>query len=143
MSRDGAGAELRAAIAASDDGALRFDEFMRLALYGEDGFYITTRAGGGRAGRRGDFLTAAEVGPLFGVLVGRYLDAEWDRIGQPNPFVVVDAGAGPGTLARSVLAATPHCRDALTYVTVERSASLRATRRPAGGRRAGSPSARR
>jgi len=130
MNRLDASDELRAAIAASDDGALRFDEFMRLALYGEHGFY-TAREGGGRAGRRGDFLTAPEVGPLFGVLVARYLDGEWDRIGQPDPFVVVDAGAGPGTLARSVLAAAPRCRDALAYVAVERSAGQRAEH-PAG-----------
>ena len=30
------------------------------------------------------------------------LDAEWERLGRPDPFTVVDAGAGPGTLARSV-----------------------------------------
>jgi SAM-dependent MidA family methyltransferase len=89
---------------------------MDLALYGPSGFYTS---GGGRAGRRGDFLTSPEVGPLFGAVVARYLDAEWERIGRPDPFTVVDAGAGPGTLARSVLAATPRCREALHYVAVE------------------------
>jgi SAM-dependent MidA family methyltransferase len=39
---------------------------------------------------------------------------------------VVDAGAGPGTLARSVLAAEPACAPALRYLLVERSAALRA-----------------
>ena len=76
---------------------------MDLALYGEAGFYM--RADGGSAGRRGDFITSPEVGPLFGAVLGRYLDAEWERIGRPDPFTVIDAGAGPGTLARTVLAA--------------------------------------
>ncbi len=101
---------------------VRFDEFMRQALYGPSGFYTS---GGGKAGRRGDFLTSPEVGPLFGAVVARFLDAEWARIGRPDPFVVVDAGAGPGTLARSVLAAEPECRAAMRYVAVEISAEQR------------------
>ena len=48
------------------------------------------------------------------------------QLGRLDPFVVVDAGAGPGTLARSVLAADPACAAALRYVLVERSAAQRA-----------------
>ena len=59
----------------------------------------------GPAGRRGDFLTSPEVGPLFGAVLARALDAWWDELGRPDPFMVVEAGAGPGTLARSVLLA--------------------------------------
>lgn len=95
--------------------AIGFDRFMDVALYGAGGFY--TR--GGKAGRRGDFITSPEVGPLFGAVVARYLDSEWQRIGRPDPFTVIDAGAGPGALARSVLAAQPACGAALRYVTVE------------------------
>ena len=97
------------------DEVLGFDRFMDLALYGPDGFYTS----GGRAGRRGDFITSPEVGPLFGAVVARSLDSEWDRIGRPDPFTVIDVGAGPGSLARSVLAAEPACRTALRYVAVE------------------------
>ncbi len=96
---------------------------MELALYGVEGFY--TKADGGSAGRRGDFITSPEVGPLFGAVIARYLDAEWKRIGQPEVFTVVDAGAGPGTLARSVRAARPECSDALHYVAVEISPGQR------------------
>jgi SAM-dependent MidA family methyltransferase len=93
---------------------------MELALYGEHGFYTT-----GRAGRRGDFLTSPEVGPLFGVVLARFLDHEFDRLRRPDPFTVVEAGAGPGTLARAVLAARPACGRALRYVAVEVSAAQR------------------
>ncbi len=103
-------------------GAIRFDRFVELALYGESGFYTTT----GRAGRRGDFLTSPEVGPLFGAVVARWLDHEWEQQGRPSPFTVIDLGAGPGTLARSVLAARPLCIEAMKYVAVERSATQRA-----------------
>ena len=114
-------AEIRREIAAS--GPIPFEQFMELALYGVDGFY--TKVDGGSAGRRGDFITSPEVGPLFGAVVARYLDAEWKRIGRPDVFTVVDAGAGPGTLARSVLAARPECGDALRYVAVEISPGQR------------------
>lgn len=102
--------------------AIPFSEFMDRALYGDHGFYTST----GRAGRRGDFITSPEIGPLFGAVVARYLDAEWRRLGRPERFRVVEAGAGPGTLARSVLAAAPECATALSYATVELSAEQRA-----------------
>ncbi len=96
---------------------------MASALYGPAGFYTS----GGRAGRRGDFLTSPEVGPLFGAVVARFLDAEWVRLGRPDTFTVVDAGAGPGALARSVLAAVPACLGALRYVAVDVSEAQRAS----------------
>ena len=114
--------EISAAIAAAG-GAIPFSEYMQLALYGEGGFYTT----GGRAGRRGgDFITSPEVGPLFGTVIARALDAWWKELGSPSQFDVVECGAGPGTLARSILAAQPECADAMHYVAVEISASQRA-----------------
>ncbi len=114
--------EISAAIAAAG-GAIPFSEYMQLALYGEGGFYTT----GGRAGRRGgDFITSPEVGPLFGTVIARALDAWWKELGSPSRFDVVECGAGPGTLARSILAAPPECADAMHYVAVEISASQRA-----------------
>lgn len=107
----------------SDGGPIGFDELMEMALHARGlGFYETI----GAAGRReGDFLTSVEVGPLFGALVARRLDTAWRSLGEPNPFTVVDAGAGRGTLARSVLDAEPDCAAAIQYVMVERSVELR------------------
>jgi SAM-dependent MidA family methyltransferase len=108
-------------------GSIRFDEYMDLALYAPgEGFFAT----GGGAGRGGaDFLTSPEVGPLFGTLVGEYLDRRWESLGCPDPFVVVEAAAGRGALAMAVLAASPRCRSALRYVLVERSEELRRRQR--------------
>lgn len=102
-----------------------FSAFVEWALYDDEiGFYA---GAGGSAGRRGaDFLTSPEVGPLFGAVVARAVDTWWRDLGEPDPFVVVEAGAGPGTLARTVLVAEPACATALRWVLVERSAEQRA-----------------
>jgi len=107
---------------------------MEAALYDpEAGFF--TRGRGPSA--RGDFVTSPETGSLFGMLVARALDREWVRLGRPERFTVVEAGAGDGRLAREVLRAGPECGHALEYVLVERSPAARAAQReriPAGSR---------
>jgi SAM-dependent MidA family methyltransferase len=105
-------------------GPVGFDVLVDAALYDPSGgFYVD----GGRAGRGGDFITSPEVGPLFGAVVARALDDWWAEAGEPSVFVVVEAGAGPGTLSRTVLHARPACSAALRYVLVEGSASQRAS----------------
>jgi SAM-dependent MidA family methyltransferase len=104
----------------------RFDEYVDRCLYGDDGFYATRGEAGGA---RGDFVTSPEVGPLFGHVVGRWLDGVWTGLGEPGRFTVVEAGAGRGALANAILASGPRCAGALDYVTVERSSRLRDAQR--------------
>lgn len=111
---------IRGAIADAG-GSIPFSRFMDLALYGDGGFYSS----GGRAGRRGDFITSPEVGPLFGAVLARAVDRVWEQCGSPDGFTVVEAGAGPGTLARSITAAGPLCLRNGRYVAVETSDSQR------------------
>jgi SAM-dependent MidA family methyltransferase len=96
---------------------------MEAALYGEDGFFTAGK------GARRDFVTSPEVGSLFGACVARALDASWHALDEPDPFLVVEAGAGTGRLAREILRARPDCLRALRYVLVERSERLRAEQR--------------
>jgi len=112
--------DVHAAILAAG-GPIPFARFMDLALYGPNGFYATH----GTAGRRGDFLTSPEVGPLFGVVISRYLDSVWTSLGRPDRFDVVEVGAGPGTLARSILRSGAECLPSINYVAVEVSATQR------------------
>ena len=102
-------------------GPIPFDDVVETALYGEGGFYASGRG----AGRSRDFLTSPEVGPLFGAVLGRALDSWWDEIGSPDPFLVVEVGAGVGTLCRDIVASRPRCTSALRYLLVERSDALR------------------
>ncbi len=78
-------------------GPITFDRFMAEALYGPGGFFATGR-GAGRAAR--DFVTSPQVGALFGALVARELDTQWVGLGRPDPFVVIEVGAGSGRLAQ-------------------------------------------
>ena len=112
---------LRQAIQAAG-GSLPFSQFMSLALYGDGGFYSSS----GRAGRRGDFITSPEVGPLFGAVLARAVDDVWIRCGRPDNFSIVEVGAGPGTLARTIVAAAPECLEKGTYIAVEVSDTQRA-----------------
>lgn len=75
------------------------------------------------AGRRGDFLTSPEVGPLFGTVVARWIHHQWRQLGEPSDFTIVEVGAGPGTLARAIRSAIG---DSFRYVAVEVSDAQRA-----------------
>ena len=114
--------DVSAAIAAAG-GAISFEKFMELSLYSPNGFYSTI----GQAGRRGDFITSPEVGPLFGAVIAQAIDARWRELGGPKNFSVIEVGAGPGTLARSVLRADLESRAAITYVAVESSSAQRSS----------------
>lgn len=82
-----------------------FARFMELALYDPAGGYY--RADAARPGRGGDFLTAPELHPIFGELLARAVAQAWERLGRPEPFVVVEHGAGEGALAVSLMGALP------------------------------------
>ena len=103
-------------------GPISFGDYVEGCLYGPGGFYLS----GSGAGRVADFVTSPTLGPLFGAVLARAIDAEWERCGRPDPWVVVEAGAGSGELAQSILAAGPACAGALRYVAVEISPALRA-----------------
>jgi SAM-dependent MidA family methyltransferase len=129
---------LRDEIAAS--GPITFARFMEVALYDPDHGYYTTASD--RGSRSGDFLSAPELHPVFGRLVGRQIAECWDRLDRPDPFVVRDLGAGSGALAAGVLAGLavdrPDLLDHLVYEPVEVSdqrtraidARLRSLRQP-------------
>jgi len=96
---EGVAANVREAI--EDHGPIGFDEFMEIALYGSGGFFDTPPVGADR-----HFVTSPHVHPFVFAhcLRDALLDA-WRRLGEPDPFQVVELGAGDGTLAGSLLEA--------------------------------------
>ncbi|MFA4992199.1 MAG: SAM-dependent methyltransferase, partial [Candidatus Omnitrophota bacterium] len=88
------------------EGKITFEEFMKTALYSENGYYY-----GGNAyitngfGLKGDFFTLPERGfKTFGPAIAEQLVEMWKTMGEPSVFPVVEMGAGNGTLAKTVLA---------------------------------------
>ena len=74
-------------------------EAMQDALYGQDGFFL-------RHAPAQHFRTSATASPLFAQAVRRLAGLVDDELGHPDPFDVVDAGAGRGELL-SALADVP------------------------------------
>jgi SAM-dependent MidA family methyltransferase len=120
------------------DGPITFERFMTVALYDpEHGYYTRPEA---RPTRAGDFLTAPELHPVFGRMVGRQLTEMWERLDRPSSFVLREHGAGAGTLGLAVIQGLRTDRSALAdhlrYEPVEsnphRLAELRARFAAAG-----------
>ena len=118
---------IRDAIAAAG-GRIPFTRFMESALYHPDhGYYLGEPR---RPGRSGDFLTAPEAHPFFGLALSRQVAECWERLGRPDPFVVREYGAGVGALAYDIVTGlegnAPGCRAALRYRLVEPNPHRRA-----------------
>lgn len=124
-------AEIRAEIAAT--GPIPFARFMELALYHPQlGYYVrpVDDPAQERIGWSGDFYTSSDVHPILGQALAKQAQQLDACLGYPDPFTVVEMGAGKGLLARDFLTA---CRNApenlgnrLRYILIERSASMRA-----------------
>ena len=82
----------------AESGPIPFERFMQLALYGETGFFSSTRL---RSEKAGDFLTSPEVSPMFGETLAAFVRSERDRIGEP--FRLIEVAGGSGSLLRSLL----------------------------------------
>lgn len=100
-------------------GPLPFAAYMDLALYDPaEGFFA-----GAPVGEAAHFVTSPHVSPVFATLLATQLGDAWHAMGRPSPFVVVEAGAGDGTLAGTLrtAAARTEWAPALRYVCIEQS----------------------
>jgi len=92
---------IRSEIDAAPASMISFARFMELALYEPNlGYY---RQAPDRPTRRGDFLTAPETHPVFGWTLARRVEEMWAGLDRPDPFSLIEFGAGSGTLALSII----------------------------------------
>jgi SAM-dependent MidA family methyltransferase len=81
-------------------GPIPFRRFMELALYHpEHGYYVRDRE---PFGRSGDFYTAEQLQPVFGLLIAAKIRAFFEELGRPADFTVVELGAGRAEMAEAL-----------------------------------------
>lgn len=76
----------------------------------------------------GDFTTTPEISQVFGELIGAWCAELWQRLGAPDPVLLVELGPGRGTLMADALRAArvlPSFLRAARLHLVERSPRLR------------------
>jgi SAM-dependent MidA family methyltransferase len=122
-------------------GPVTFARFMELALYHPEFGYYTRegeeicedKIGEDRIGWQGDYYTSSDVHPALAHALARQVRQVDDLLGRPDPFTVVEMGAGKGLLARDFLASSEKESASfftrLRYVLVERSPAMQASQR--------------
>jgi SAM-dependent MidA family methyltransferase len=78
-------------------GPIPFRRFMEVALYHpEHGYYRRARD---PFGKEGDFFTAEQLQPVFGILIAARIRQIYREMGAPADFTVVELGAGRREMA--------------------------------------------
>lgn len=102
-------------------GPMTFARFMHRVLYDAEYGYYVHHNGAGRG--RGDYLTAPQVHPAFGGALACQLVELWEVLERPDPFDVVEFGAGDLRLAADlrdwVGRISPEAYRALRYTAVD------------------------
>ena len=87
------------------NGPIPFRRFMEVALYHpEHGYYRRPRD---PFGKHGDFFTAEQLQPVFGILIAARIRQLFQQMGEPAGFTVVELGAGRGEM-RAALSEWPY-----------------------------------
>ena len=106
---------------------ITFAQYMALVLYEQNyGYY---NSGIVSIGSQGDFFTSSSLGKDFGELLAIQFREMWYKLGCPNPFCLVEMGAGNGELAQDILNFFNKNNEealiqALKYIVVEKSPAL-------------------
>ena len=82
-------------------GPIPFRRFMEVALYHPEHGYYRRRheAGGDPFGKSGDYFTAEQIQPVFGILMAATARRIFREMGEPRDFAVVELGAGRREMA--------------------------------------------
>lgn len=81
-------------------GLITFHRFMDAALYHpEYGYYRQPRD---PFGKDGDFFTAEQLQPVFGILIAARIRSLYREMGEPAGFTVVELGPGRGEMAEAL-----------------------------------------
>jgi SAM-dependent MidA family methyltransferase len=113
-------------IAETPEQRITFAEYMEWVLYHpQHGYYSTDQV---KIGAEGDFVTSPHLGADFGELLAEQFAEMWQILERPDPFTLVEMGAGQGLIVQDVLRYLHRhhfeCFETLRYVIVEQSSAL-------------------
>ncbi len=113
-------------ILASPQQRITFAEYMELTLYAPQlGYYARSSQ---RIGSQGDFFTSPHLGRDYGELLAIQIAQMWQLLGQPQPFTVMEMGAGQGLLALDMLRYwqqhQPELLASLDYIIIETATAM-------------------
>ncbi len=87
-------------------GPMPVSAYMETCLHDPAEGYYATRPGLGE-----DFITAPEISQVFGELLGLWAAHEWQAMGSPEAFGLIELGPGRGTLMADALRASQIVHD--------------------------------
>jgi SAM-dependent MidA family methyltransferase len=83
-----------------ENGYIKIDDMMRQALSVNSGSYYKSVSD---IGASADFITSPEISQLFGEIIAVWLIQQWQKLGSPTEFSLVELGPGQGKLMSDML----------------------------------------
>ena len=101
------------------------DKFIERALYNEKiGYYSQNNP----FGKKGDFITAPLISPLFSEMIAVWTISFWIKLGKPKNFSFVELGPGDGAFCKTfcrILKNFPKFKKSLKIYLFEKSSKLK------------------
>ncbi len=106
------------------NGTISVDKFIENALYNKNfGYYSQNNP----FGKKGDFVTAPLISPLFSEMISVWLISYWIKLGKPKKFAFVELGPGNGVFCKtlcSTLKKFPEFKKSVKIYLFEKSKKL-------------------
>jgi SAM-dependent MidA family methyltransferase len=101
---------------------LSFEKYMELSLYHpEYGYYAKANL----PSKRGDYITSPCVHKVFGATLTLQIIEMYEILGKPENFLIVEAGAGQGFLAKDILEYSAKKGYDFKYIILEPFSAIR------------------
>ena len=82
------------------NGSISLENFMEIALFdNNNGYYNTNKI----IGQKGDFITSPEINQIFSEMILTNIYNQWESLGKPKNFSIIDLGPGKGSMMRDIL----------------------------------------
>jgi NADH dehydrogenase [ubiquinone] 1 alpha subcomplex assembly factor 7 len=84
----------------AENGPISIAQFMQLTLFEPNYGYYNLK---NPFGESGDFITSPEISQIFTEIIASYAIYNWQKLGKPKSFQIIELGSGNGTLINDFL----------------------------------------